>query len=115
MLSKAIDDYYTLYEYYGNNEPIINGIAYIMGRNNKIPYRSQIRKQLIGLNLHILRHYLDELVSMPNCDLAKFEVDEFAQLNYIIVRLNTCHESCITMNHKKLNEIIELCNKLKKH
>jgi hypothetical protein len=113
-LSTLINIYYDLYDYYKNEEYVINAIYHIMKRNNRHKIKSLIRTDLTDLNLKKYTSCLVELSSYSNERLDYFKLDSIANLDNIICNLEIIeyNKNSITLDRKKLERIIKLCQKL---
>jgi hypothetical protein len=112
-----IDIYYSLYDYYKDDEIIITAISYIARRNKRPKPRQTIRQDLKVLNLKKYQSILLELSNLPNSELDKFKILYFSNLSNILNTLIILDEINIkytdTKDIDKLNKISELVDRIK--
>lgn len=112
--SKAIDDYYSLYEYYQDTEPIINGLSVFISQSNRKVDRTQIRRNLANLHLEPYYKHLDRFTSLIDYEKDKFVLDNYTDLTPIINQLTilTERKGDVKLNRLKLLEIKMLIDNL---
>jgi len=90
-ISQLIDIYYDLFEYFNDNEPIVNAISTISKRDKRFINKAVIRKDITSLNLLKYSNPLQELYNLPKCELEKYKKDfnlELLFLNIIDIEVN---------------------------
>jgi hypothetical protein len=90
-ISQLIDIYYDLFEYFNDNEPIVNAISTISKRDKRFINKAVIRKDITSLNLLKYSNPLQELYNLPKLELEKYKKDfdlELLFLNIIDIEVN---------------------------